>query len=308
MRLVNSLTEIRSLCSALRKGGKAVALVPTMGALHEGHLSLMRRARAAADVVIVSIFVNPTQFGPSEDLDRYPRNLDRDLELLRPVKPEAVFAPRATEMYPPGFSTWVMPGSVAAPLEGTSRPGHFRGVATVVLKLLNLVNPDIAFFGQKDFQQVVVIRRMVADFDAGTRVVMCPTLREPDGLAVSSRNAYLNAEERKAAPVLFRSLRRAQELFQAGETRSTQVLEALREVVLAEPRIALDYAAIVDPSSMEPVEDVSVGRVALMAARLGSVRLIDNVILGPAETADDERIALALGAGTASQSLRSASR
>ena len=299
MRLVTLLDEIRALAADLRNQGRAVTLVPTMGALHAGHLSLMRRAREQGGALVVSIFVNPTQFGPGEDFDRYPRDLDRDLERLAHEQPEVVFAPPAEEMYPSGFSTFVHPGDLAARWEGASRPGHFPGVATIVLKLLNLINPDIAFFGQKDFQQGVVIRRMVADLDLGTRVVICPTVRAPDGLAVSSRNAYLNPEERKVAPVLYRSLRRARELFQAGESQSAELLGSLRAVVGEEPRMTLDYAVIAHPVSMEPVEKASAGMVTLAAARLGAVRLIDNFILGPAEAGDDELISLALNVANA---------
>ncbi|HXJ94397.1 MAG TPA: pantoate--beta-alanine ligase [Terriglobia bacterium] len=294
MRLVTSPTEMQALARNLRGEGRVVTLVPTMGALHVGHLSLMERARERGGALMVSIFVNPTQFGPHEDLERYPRNLERDLELMRPLEPDGVFTPGAGDMYPADFNTWVAPGSVATAFEGASRPGHFRGVATVVLKLLNVIGPEIAFFGQKDFQQVAVIRRMVADFDISTRIVMCPTVREPDGLAVSSRNAYLNPEERKAAPVLHRSLRRARELFHAGETRTAELLGALRTVVAEEPRMTLDYAAIAHPASMEAVDKASAGMVALVAARLGPVRLIDNLILGPAEAGDDELISIAL--------------
>jgi pantoate--beta-alanine ligase len=265
-----------------------------MGALHAGHLSLMQRVRERTHALVVSIFVNPTQFGPGEDFTRYPRDLDRDLERLQPMRPDAVFTPRANEMYAPGFSTYVDPGPLAARWEGASRPGHFRGVATVVLKLFNLINPEIAYFGQKDFQQVAVIRQMVADFNLAVRLVMCPTVREPDGLAISSRNAYLDSEDRQAAPVLYRSLRRVQNMFQDGDTGADALLTALHEVICGEPRVSLDYSAIVDSVSLEPVLHVVPGNVALIAARLGAVRLIDNLIFGLPEGTQTERSDLAM--------------
>ncbi len=308
MRLVTSLVEMRHLARELRGSSGAVALVPTMGALHAGHLSLIEKARAGGRALVVSIFVNPTQFGAGEDFNRYPRDLDRDLEKLQHSKPEVTFAPSAAEMYAPGFSTYVDPGPLAAQWEGASRPDHFRGVATVVLKLFNVINPEVAYFGQKDFQQTVVIRRMAADLDVGTRIAVCPTVREPDGLAVSSRNAYLNPEERKTAPILYRSLRRARELFQAGETQSAELLGALRRVVAEEPRMTLDYAAVAHPGSMEPVDEASAGMVVPVAARLGSVRLIDNVILGPAGAGDDDLISLSLNVASAHESLLDASK
>jgi pantoate--beta-alanine ligase len=294
MRLVTLLPEMRSAARQLGRPDKALALVPTMGALHAGHLSLMRRARDDGHRLVVSIFVNPVQFGPCEDFSRYPRDLDRDLEQLRPIEPEVVFAPSAAEMYPPGFTTYVDPGSLAAQWEGSSRPGHFRGVATVVLKLLNAVNPEVAYLGQKDFQQVVVIRRMLADFNLAVRLVVCPTVRERNGLAISSRNAYLSTEDRQAASVLYRSLRRVQKMFQDGDTRADASLATLQEVIAGEPRVSLDYAAIVDPASLQPVPQVAAGAVALVAAHLGGVRLIDNLILGPADATERDLIELAM--------------
>jgi pantoate--beta-alanine ligase len=285
-----------TLARSLRSQGKVVALVPTMGALHAGHLSLVERARDEGDALVVSIFVNPTQFGPGEDYERYPRNLDRDLELLAPFSPEAVFAPSPTEMYPPGFGTTVEPGTGAAPLEGASRPTHFRGVATVVLKLLNIIHPHAAYFGQKDFQQVMVLRRMVQDLNVDTRIKVCPIVREADGLAISSRNAYLSAEDRQAAPGLYRSLRRAQELFHSGETRPVAMLDAMRSVIASEPAAKLEYVSVVNPPSMEPAEKAIPASVALIAARVGPVRLIDNLIFGPAGASETELIALALDA------------
>ena len=296
MRLITSIAEMQGFARQTRSAGKSLGLVPTMGALHEGHLSLVRQARRQCDVVVVSIFVNPTQFGPAEDISRYPRNLEKDIEALRTFKVEAVFAPAATEMYPEGFETFVTPGETAASLEGASRPSHFRGVATVVLKLLNIVRPDIAYFGQKDFQQALIIRRLVEDLNLETRLVISPIVREADGLAKSSRNAYLSAEDRQAATVLIRSLRRVEELAHAGETEVTTLLEEMRRVFAAEPRAQLDYAAIVDPVKLQPVARVTGGCVALVAARVGPARLIDNLILGPPGTSPEMLLQLALTA------------
>jgi pantoate--beta-alanine ligase len=265
-----------------------------MGGLHEGHLSLVRQAKKECEVAVVSIFVNPTQFGPAEDFARYPRSLEKDLELLESLEVDAVFAPPSREIYPPGFATFVDPGQLATVLEGAVRPGHFRGVATVVLKLFNIVKPDIAFFGQKDFQQVVVIRRLVEDLNLPVRIAVCPTVREADGLAMSSRNVYLNAEDRKAALVLFRSLERAEEMAQAGEADAQKLLEQMRRTFAAVPRVQLDYAVIVTPATLELVAQVTPGSVALVAARLGTVRLIDNVIFAPPGSSPQLRLQLAL--------------
>jgi pantoate--beta-alanine ligase len=272
---------MRAFARELKGRGKTVALVPTMGALHEGHLSLVRRAKAEGGAPVVSIFVNPTQFSPSEDFARYPRNLERDLELLGPLAPEAVFAPSALDVYPPGFATQADPGEIGMGFEGASRPGHFRGVATVVLKLFNVVGPSAAYFGQKDFQQCVVIRRMVADLNLAVRVVVCPTVRDPDGLALSSRNAYLAADDRRAAPALYRGLRLAREIYQAGETRASTLLDAMQSILAGEPRVSVDYTAIVEPAALKPVTEIEAGHVALVAARVGGTLLIDNLIFGP---------------------------
>jgi pantoate--beta-alanine ligase len=285
---------MRSLAGDLRSDGRGVALVPTMGALHAGHLSLMQRAREDRHRLVVSIFVNPTQFGPNEDFNRYPRHIEGDLERLRAVQPDAVFAPSAEEMYAPGFSTYVDPGPLGTRWEGASRPGHFRGVCTVVLKLFSLIAPEVAHFGQKDFQQAVIIRRMVADLNSAVCVTISPTVREPDGLAISSRNVYLDARDRQAALVLYQGLRRAQHMFHDGETGATELLAALHSVVRGEPRASLDYVAIVDSISLEPVQRVAPGNVALLAVRVGPVRLIDNLIFGPAGATETELIELAL--------------
>jgi pantoate--beta-alanine ligase len=264
-----------------------------MGALHDGHLSLVRQAQTQCEVAVVSVFVNPTQFGPREDFARYPRNPEKDLELLRPLGVDVVFAPSSAEIYPAGFATFLDPGHIATVFEGAIRPGHFRGVATVVLKLFNIVRPDIALFGQKDFQQVVVIRRLVEDLNLPVQIAVCPIVREADGLARSSRNVYLNEEERKAALVLFRSLERAEEIAQSGEADPHKLLGEMRKTFAAEPRVRLDYAAIVNSGTLEPVTRVIPGSVALVAARLGSVRLIDNLIFGPPGSTPESRLQLA---------------
>jgi pantoate--beta-alanine ligase len=278
---ITSVAELHSYLRDVRSRGRSLGLVPTMGALHAGHLSLIRRAKQQCDTVLVTIFVNPTQFNSADDLARYPHDLQKDLALLSELNVEAVFAPSREDIYPPGFETFVEPGHVAASFEGSSRPGHFRGVATIVLKLFNLVQPDTAYFGQKDFQQVQLIRRMVEDFNLNLRLVICPIVREADGLALSSRNALLDPEDRIAAAVLQRSLRHGEKLAQGGESQAQVLLDAMKEVVQSEPRVTLDYLAIANPLTLEPVESAVAGSVALIAARVGPVRLIDNLILGP---------------------------
>ena len=297
MRLITTVREMKSLARETHAQGKSLALVPTMGALHDGHLSLVRRAKRACNVVVVSIFVNPTQFGPGEDLARYPRNLEKDLSLLAPLEVGVAFAPGVADVYPAGFDSFVEPGALAAALEGASRPGHFRGVATVVLKLLNIVRPDAVCFGQKDFQQALLIRHLVEDLNLDVRLVICPIVREPDGLAKSSRNAYLSPQDRQAALALYHSLQRAQELADAGETDAGKIVEEMKRVFAAEPRIALDYAVLVNPARLEPVERVTAGCVALVAARIDATRLIDNWIIAPPGTSDEARIQLALARG-----------
>ena len=296
MRLITSIPELQSCLRELRARGRTLGLVPTMGALHAGHQSLIRRAKQQCDAVVVSIFVNPTQFGSGEDLASYPRDLQKDSTLLHGLNVDVAFAPPAEDMYPAGFETYVEPGKLAALLEGKSRPGHFRGVATIVLKLFNLVQPDVAYFGQKDFQQVQIIRRLVEDFNLGVRLVVCPIVREADGLALSSRNALLCPEARQAAACLARCLRHGESLVHAGEVHAANLLEAMRAVLKEEPRVTLDYLALVDPSELQPVERVSAGTVALVAARVDSVRLIDNLILGPPGASPDALLQLAFSA------------
>ncbi|MCS6963919.1 pantoate--beta-alanine ligase [Thermoflexus sp.] len=276
MQVVRTIAEARAIRRALPGPW---GFVPTMGYLHEGHLSLVRRARAENDRVAVSIFVNPTQFGPHEDYNRYPRDLNRDLRLLEPLGVDLVFAPPVEEMYPPGFQTWVIVEEVSRPLEGAARPGHFRGVATVVVKLLNIVQPDRAYFGQKDAQQAVVIRRMVQDLNIPVEIVVCPTVREPDGLAMSSRNTYLNPEERRAATVLFRALQAAKARYEQGERDAERLREVMREVIRAEPLARPDYVSVADPETLQELSWVEDRALLSLAVYIGKTRLIDNILL-----------------------------
>ena len=275
MRRVETVAELRA---ALRDAPRPLGLVPTMGALHAGHVSLIRAARSECAAVAVSIFVNPAQFGPGEDFERYPRPLAADLALLEIEGADYAFTPSPEAMYPPGFATSIHIEGPALPLEGAARPGHFDGVATAVAKLLMQAQPDKAYFGQKDAQQVAVIRRLVRDLNIPTEVAALPTVREPDGLAVSSRNAYLTAEERSAAPSLYRALAAARDKFRAGQQNAAELEAACREMIEASPLMSAEYAAAVDPETMAPWG----GRGPCMlaaAARIGSVRLIDNVLL-----------------------------
>ena len=270
---------MRSASRALRGAGKRVGFVPTMGALHEGHLSLVRAARGSYDVAVASIFVNPTQFGPTEDLAKYPRSFERDCELLERDGVELLFAPSAEEIYPAGAVTWVTVEGLSDKLDGRSRPGHFRGVTTVVAKLFHIVEPDAAFFGQKDAAQVAIIRRMVRDLDLPVEIVVGPIVREADGLAMSSRNAYLDPEQRKQALMLHRSLMRVQQSADAGERNAAQLVAAGREEFSRESSVRLDYFEIVDADTLDSVEDISGGALVAVAAFVGSTRLIDNVLL-----------------------------
>ncbi len=278
MQVITTCAEMTALC---REVPRPLGLVPTMGALHEGHLSLTHQARADNETMAASIFVNPTQFGANEDFTTYPRTFERDLELLEAQGTDLVFAPLPDEVYPEGFDTWIKPGAVAEGMEGAARPGHFRGVATVVAKLFTITRPDRAYFGQKDGQQVAVIRKMNADLNLGVEVVTMPTVREPDGLALSSRNAYLTAEQRAAAPVVYRALRAAESLWHTGERNPNRLQAAALAILQAEPQVsAVDYVSIVDAATMAPLNvlDEQPAMIAT-AARLGSVRLIDNVVL-----------------------------
>ena len=276
MQSVVSLTELQT--AHLPFSG-TVGLVPTMGYLHEGHLSLIRRARDECDHVVVSIFVNPTQFGPKEDLSKYPRDLDRDLSLIEPYT-DLVWMPSAGIMYPPGYQTWVEVEAITRLLEGAHRPGHFRGVTTVVAKLFNAVQPHRAYFGQKDAQQVAVIRRMVQDLNFPIEIVVCPTSREPDGLAMSSRNVYLDPGQRKAATVLFRSLSAAKEQYTQGERNAETLRSAMKQVLAGEPLAETQYVSCADYDTLEELETVTGKTLLSMAVFIGKTRLIDNVVLG----------------------------
>lgn len=278
MHTVATLAELRQARAALP--GR-LGLVPTMGYLHPGHLSLVQQARAENDHVAVSIFVNPTQFGSGEDLGRYPRDLQHDLELLAPLGVDLVWAPRVEEVYPPGFQTWVAVEEVSAPLEGKHRPGHFRGVATVVAKLFNAFTPDRAYFGQKDAQQVVVLRQMVRDLNFPLEIRVCPTVREPDGLALSSRNVHLAPEERQAATVLYRALSAAQQAYRDGAQDGDMLRAIMSSTIAAEPLAREEYVSVADPETLAELAQLEPGRGALlsMAVRLGKTRLIDNLLL-----------------------------
>ncbi|MFC1893533.1 pantoate--beta-alanine ligase [Chloroflexota bacterium] len=256
-----------------------VGFVPTMGYLHEGHLFLVRQARTENPSVIVSIFVNPTQFGPREDLNKYPRYLERDLVLLEKEKTDIVFVPSAVEMYPAQFDSWVEVGGLTQRLEGASRPGHFRGVTTVVAKLFNIVQPDKAYFGQKDAQQAIVIEKMVADLNMNVAVVTIPTVREPDGLAMSSRNTYLSPKERKAAGVLYQALSLAQELWSQGETDAEHLRREMIALIQKEPLAEIDYVSVAHAETLEELDRVSPPTIISLTIRIGSTRLIDNIVL-----------------------------
>jgi pantoate--beta-alanine ligase len=279
-RVVTTVAELRPLLAAQRAAGKSIGLVPTMGALHVGHLSLVEASRRQCGFTVVTIFVNPTQFGPGEDFQKYPRMLEADLAALAGCGTDLIFAPATDEVYRPGHATFVEMQGVALPLEGQRRPGHFRGVATVVLKLFNMVQPDAAFFGQKDYQQTRVIRQMVDDFDLRIRIEVCPIVREADGLAMSSRNVYLNATQRRQALVLSRSLSLAEELAAAGEQDAEFILARMQEEFVAEPEVRIDYIALVDPETLLDVKKIDAGTLAAIAAFVGTTRLIDNRLIG----------------------------
>ena len=300
MKQIPTIAAMKAACRQITKSGKTLGFVPTMGALHEGHFSLVRASRARCDVTAVSIFVNPLQFGPTEDLDKYPRQLERDAAMLEKLGVELLFVPTADEMYGTQVSvqkkdanlghprsaeqakTYVIVKGLSDKLDGASRPGHFRGVATVVAKLFEIVRPDHAFFGQKDAVQVTVLRRMVRDLDLDVEMVVCPIVREPDGLAMSSRNVYLTAEERRQALVLHRALMRVQTGVDRGERDAEKLREIGLGVIGEEPGARLDYFAIVDPETLDPIADVARGALVAVAAYFGNTRLIDNIVLAPA--------------------------
>jgi pantoate--beta-alanine ligase len=281
MKVFHTVEEMRSASRDARRTGQRVGFVPTMGALHQGHLSLVRAARAQSGVVAVSIFVNPTQFGPNEDFSKYPRTFERDCRMLEKEAVDLVFAPSVEEMYPPAAATYVTVEKLSEKLCGKSRPGHFRGVTTVVSKLFHIVEPDLAFFGQKDAAQAAIIRRMVRDLNLPVEIVVCPIVREPDGLAMSSRNAYLNPQERKSALVLSQALNHVESLFDGGERNSRKLIAAGKQVFAEAPAVRLDYLEIVDPDSLDAVDQITRPTLAAVAAFVGLTRLIDNLVLRP---------------------------
>jgi pantoate--beta-alanine ligase len=276
---MKTVTSFSKLLPARASLPSSVGFVPTMGYLHEGHLSLVRKARSECASVIASIFVNPTQFGPQEDLSAYPRDLNRDLDLLSKEGVDLVWTPSAEVMYPPGFQTWVQVEEVTQPLEGAMRPGHFRGVATVVAKLFNAVQPDKAYFGQKDAQQAAVIKQMVKDLNYPIEIVLCPIVREPDGLALSSRNVYLNPEERQAAIILSRSLQAAKQNYMAGERDASRIRQVMMDLLALEPLARPQYISCADRITLQELDMISEGALLSLAVYVGKTRLIDNIVL-----------------------------
>ncbi len=279
MELITKINKLKAVVRKARAAGLRIGFVPTMGALHEGHLSLVKKARESADVVVVSIFVNPLQFSPSEDFAKYPRNLSHDVELLTRYAVDFVFAPTPDEFYAKDFETRIDVGDLADKMCGRHRPGHFAGVATVVAKLFTLVEPQIAFFGQKDAQQAIIVRRMAADLKFPVEVSICPIVREPDGLAMSSRNVYLSPDQRRAAPILYQSLRRAAALILAGERQAEAIRRAIEATLASEPLAKPQYVAIVDTIRLEPVSVVNETTLIALAVHIGDTRLIDNILV-----------------------------
>jgi pantoate--beta-alanine ligase len=279
MEIVSDPRDMQAVSLAWRKLGQQIAFVPTMGFFHEGHLSLMRYGRQHGDRLVVSLFVNPTQFGPSEDLDRYPRDLAKDSALAREVGVDVLYTPAAADMYPLGYQTYVTVEDLSQPMCGATRPGHFRGVATVVLKLFHQVLPHLALFGEKDYQQLAVIKRMVADLNVPVEVMGRPIVREADGLAMSSRNSYLSPEERRSALVLFQALTRARDLASSGETKADKILTEVNQMISQTPNTRLDYVVLVDPDTLNPVNTIRDSARLAVAAWVGGTRLIDNMLL-----------------------------
>jgi pantoate--beta-alanine ligase len=276
---LTTIPEVRGWCRGQRDAGRRIGVVPTMGYLHEGHLTLVDEARRHADAVILTIFVNPLQFGPKEDLARYPRDLPRDRSLAQSRQVDALFVPSVDVMYPAGSEVRVTPGATAERWEGAARPGHFTGVLTIVAKLFHLIEPDVACFGRKDLQQLTLVRRMVRDLNWPIEIVGVPTVREPDGLALSSRNAYLDATDRKRATVLSRALRAAHQAYCGGERRASALEQRMREQLDREPRVQVEYIAITEPDQLQPIAEVDGATVISLAARVGTTRLIDNISL-----------------------------
>ena len=277
MKVIKKIDEMKRLRQQL---AEPIGFVPTMGYFHEGHLSLVRQARAENPSVVVSIFVNPTQFGPQEDLTSYPRDLQRDLARLDKERTDIVFMPSVAEMYPPQFNSWVEIGKVSERLEGASRPGHFRGVTTVVAKLFNIIQPTKAYFGQKDAQQAIVIRKMVAELNMNLEIITLPTVREPDGLAMSSRNTYLNGEQRQAAVVLYQALCLAQKLYAGGERNAERIRQEITALIRKQPLANIDYVSVADAKTLDELDTINSPALVSMAVRIGKVRLIDNVVVG----------------------------
>lgn len=283
MQVIETAVGLRQYLNPQRAAGKCIGLVPTMGYLHAGHLSLVQAAREDCDVVVMSIFVNPRQFGPQEDLESYPRDMERDLQLAHAEGVDVVFTPEVKEVYPVGYQTEVIVNILAQSLCGASRPGHFNGVTTVVAKLFNMVGPDQAYFGQKDYQQAIVIQRMVTDLNMSVTIVVCPTVREDDGLAMSSRNVYLSVDERRAALVLFRALELAKTRIAAGEREPDSLADQLRSLIVAEPLVHIEYIALCDPQTLQGIDHVSDSVLVALAVMIGTTRLIDNIVISLSE-------------------------
>jgi len=288
MEIIETIGQMKRIIRNLQQEGKKIGFVPTMGYLHEGHLSLVRACRRENDIAVVSIFVNPIQFGPQEDFDRYPRDLSRDQALLEKEKVDYLFYPSAQEMYPAGYRTYVEVTGLQDVLCGRSRPGHFRGVATVVLKLFNIVRPDVAYFGQKDAQQAVIIRRLVRDLNLDVEIRVMPIVRDGDGLALSSRNTYLSAEERKASLAIPRSLEVARRLMEEGERDASVIKARIEEIIKAEPLLRIDYIEIVDPEELQPIEKITDEALIALAVYCGETRLIDNLRISKKGGEDEE--------------------
>jgi len=281
MIITDTINQTREIIVQARRDGKTIGIVPTMGALHEGHFSLIRRCRAECSFAAVSIFVNPTQFAPDEDLDKYPHNFEADYRACRDLGVDLIFAPATTEMYPRKNLTWINVEKITNHLCGTSRPNHFRGVCTIVAKLFNIIQPDIAWFGQKDAQQLVVIRRMVADLNMPVDIRSCPTVRETDGLAISSRNDYLNSDQRRQGLCLNQALCRAREMVIDGTTDANIIIEAMRLIIEKQPDASIDYISIVDNDLLQPIAEIDRPALIALAVRIGPARLIDNIIVEP---------------------------
>ena len=278
MQLIEKIEEMKNYRKRIKNKGKSIGFVPTLGYLHQGHISLIKRARENCDEVVVSIFVNPLQFGPKEDYQRYPRDLSRDAEICQKEGVDVIFAPSLKEMYPKGYSTFIdMQGNLIQVLEGKFRPGHFKGVTTVLIKLFNIVYPDLSFFGEKDYQQALIVKKMVKDLNLDTKIVLSPTVREKDGLALSSRNSYLTLKERKAAPVLYRSLVKAKQAIEKGEKDPERVICLMEDLISKEPLAKIDYIDLVDPLTLERISQIKGDVLAVLAVRIGKVRLIDNM-------------------------------